>query len=37
MGWKVIIAPSAVRDLENIVAFIARDNPEARLNGWACG
>ncbi len=29
MGWKVIIAPSAARDLENIVAFIARDNPDA--------
>lgn len=29
MGWKVVIAPSAARNLENIVAFIARDNPDA--------
>jgi len=29
MGWKVIIAPSGARDLEKIVAFIARDNPDA--------
>jgi plasmid stabilization system protein ParE len=29
MGWKVIIAPSARGDLENIVRFIARHNSDA--------
>lgn len=29
MGWKVIIAPSARVDLESIVRFIARRNPDA--------
>ena len=29
MGWKVIIAPSARADLETIVRFIARRNPDA--------
>jgi toxin ParE1/3/4 len=29
MGWKVIIAPSAQADLESIVRFIARQNPDA--------
>ena len=29
MGWKVIIAPSARADLEIIVRFIARRNPDA--------
>jgi plasmid stabilization system protein ParE len=29
MGWKVIIAPSARADLESIVRFITRHNPDA--------
>lgn len=29
MGWKVIIAPSARADLEDIVRYIARHNPDA--------
>ena len=29
MGWKVIIAPSAQADLEGIVRYIARCNPDA--------
>ncbi len=29
MGWKVTIAPSARADLESIVRFIARQNPDA--------
>ena len=29
MGWKVIFAPSAEGDLEEIVRFIARHNPDA--------
>ena len=29
MGWKVIIAPSAQADLEDIVRYIARHNPDA--------
>jgi toxin ParE1/3/4 len=29
MGWKIIIAPSARADLENIVRFIARQNSDA--------
>ena len=29
MGWKVIIAPSAEADLEDIVRYIARHNPDA--------
>ena len=29
MGWQVAIAPSARADLESIVRFIARQNPDA--------
>ena len=29
MGWKVIIAPSAATDLEDIVRYIAIHNPDA--------
>jgi plasmid stabilization system protein ParE len=29
MGWKVTISPSAQVDLEDIVRYIARHNPEA--------
>lgn len=29
MGWKVILSPSALADLEDIVRYIARHNPEA--------
>lgn len=29
MGWQVVIAPSARADLESIVRFIARQNPDA--------
>lgn len=29
MGWQVIIAPSAQADLESIVRYIARRNPDA--------
>lgn len=29
MGWQVLIAPSAQRDLQKIVAYIAQDNSEA--------
>jgi toxin ParE1/3/4 len=29
MGWKVIIAPSAQADLEDIVRYIARHNSDA--------
>jgi toxin ParE1/3/4 len=29
MGWKVIISPSALGDLEDIVRYIARHNSEA--------
>jgi toxin ParE1/3/4 len=28
MGLKVVLTPQSVRDLEGIVRFIARDNPE---------
>lgn len=28
MGFKVILTPQSVNDLEEIVAFIAKDNPE---------
>jgi len=34
MGWKVIIAPSAWADLENIVRFIARQNSDAARIGY---
>src|SRR5689334_2938158 len=29
MGWKVILAPSAGSDLEEIVSYVARHNPDA--------
>lgn len=29
MGWKVIIAPSGEADLEDIVRYIARHNPDS--------
>ncbi len=29
MGWQIIFAPRALADLEEIVRFIARDNPAA--------
>lgn len=36
MGWKVIIAPSAEADLEDIVRYIAGHNPEAAVRmGYA--
>ncbi len=28
MGFKVILTPQSISDLEEIVTFIARDNPE---------
>jgi plasmid stabilization system protein ParE len=31
MGWKIIIAPSAQSDLEDIVRYIAQHNPEAAI------
>ena len=29
MGWKVIFSPDSFRDLEEIVSYIAIDNPVA--------
>ncbi|SRR5213083_3187026 len=29
MGWKVVFAPQALEQLEQIVRFIAHDDPEA--------
>ncbi len=29
MGWKIVIAPSAQADLEDIVRYLARHNPTA--------
>jgi addiction module RelE/StbE family toxin len=31
MGWEIIFSPQAVADLESVVRFIAKDNPEAAL------
>lgn len=31
MGWKIIIAPSAQSDLEDIVRYITQHNPEAAI------
>jgi toxin ParE1/3/4 len=31
MGYKVILGPQAIADLQNIVCYIARDNPAAAL------
>lgn len=29
MGWKIIFAPQALEELEQIVRFIAQDDPDA--------
>lgn len=29
MGRKIIFSPAAIADLESVVRFIAKDNPEA--------
>lgn len=29
MGCKIILSPQAIADLESVVRFIARDNPDA--------
>jgi toxin ParE1/3/4 len=29
MGWKIIFAPQALEELEQIVRFIAHDDPQA--------
>lgn len=31
MGWKIIFSPQALADLESVVRFIAKDNPDAAL------
>jgi plasmid stabilization system protein ParE len=31
MGWKIIFAPQSLEQLEQIVRFIARDNPDAAI------
>jgi toxin ParE1/3/4 len=31
MGWKIIFAPQALEELEQIVRFIAQDNPQAAI------
>jgi toxin ParE1/3/4 len=31
MGWKIIFAPQALEELEHIVRFIARDDPQAAI------
>ena len=31
MGWKVIFAPQALEELEQIVRFIAQDDPQAAI------
>lgn len=31
MGCKIIFSPQAIADLESVVRYIARDNPEAAL------
>ncbi len=31
MGWKIIFAPQALEELEQIVRFIAQDNPAAAI------
>jgi plasmid stabilization system protein ParE len=31
MGWKIIFAPQALEELEQIVRFVAQDNPEAAI------
>jgi hypothetical protein len=31
MGWKIIFAPQALEELEQIVRFIAHDDPQAAI------
>jgi plasmid stabilization system protein ParE len=31
MGWKIIFAPQALEELEQMVRFIARDDPQAAI------
>jgi plasmid stabilization system protein ParE len=31
MGWKIIFAPQALEELEQIVRFIAQDDPQAAI------
>ena len=31
MGWKIIFAPQAIAQLEQIVRFIAQDDPQAAI------
>ena len=31
MGWKIIFAPQAVEEFEQIVRFIAQDDPRAAI------
>ena len=31
MGWKIIFAPQALEELEQIVRFIAQDDPRAAI------
>jgi len=31
MGWKIIFAPQSLEQLEQILRFIARDNPDAAI------
>lgn len=31
MGWKIIFAPQALKELEQIVRFIAQDDPQAAI------
>lgn len=31
MGWKIIFSPQALADLESVVRFIAKDNPDPAL------
>jgi plasmid stabilization system protein ParE len=31
MGWKIVFAPQALEELEQIVRFIAQDDPQAAI------
>jgi plasmid stabilization system protein ParE len=31
MGWKIIFAPQALEELEQIVRFIAQDDPQTAI------
>jgi plasmid stabilization system protein ParE len=31
MGWKIIFAPQALEELEQIVRFIAKNDPQAAI------